>query len=213
MSGALRELPTSIGPPLVFDGEVWSIDVGNVPTLHGLSVLSLALNARLGHELPIVLLGDTGAAALPTPLAAALRIDEKTPSWQAKIVALAHRQKRVPAGPYRIGMNAHEKFGQWFEVGPANGVWEGAMLGVAGAAIDFHAVGPKGELPEKTVLEFATKDMKLALGADEYTAWSVQNVIDAEHSYFVRVKGAPASLLFGPLAQGDEAEVFVLKTG
>lgn len=44
MSGALRELPTSIGPPLVFDGEVWSIDVGNVPTLHGLSVLSRALS-------------------------------------------------------------------------------------------------------------------------------------------------------------------------
>lgn len=44
MSGSLRELPTSIGPPLVFDGEVWSIDVGNVPTLHGLSVLSRALS-------------------------------------------------------------------------------------------------------------------------------------------------------------------------
>ena len=44
MSGALRELPTSIGPPLVFDGEVWWMDVGNVPTLHGLSVLSRALS-------------------------------------------------------------------------------------------------------------------------------------------------------------------------
>lgn len=43
MSGSIRELPTSIGPPLVFDGEVWSIDVGSVPTLHGLSVLSRAL--------------------------------------------------------------------------------------------------------------------------------------------------------------------------
>ncbi|MEY4829776.1 MAG: hypothetical protein RLZZ562_1572, partial [Planctomycetota bacterium] len=44
MSGSIRELPTSIGPPLRFDGEVWSIDVGNVPTLHGLSVLSRALS-------------------------------------------------------------------------------------------------------------------------------------------------------------------------
>lgn len=43
MSGNQRELKTSIGPPLVFDGEVWSIDVGSVPTLHGLSVLSRAL--------------------------------------------------------------------------------------------------------------------------------------------------------------------------
>ena len=43
MSGNRRELPTSIGPPLVFDGTVWSIDVGSVPTLHGLSVLSRAL--------------------------------------------------------------------------------------------------------------------------------------------------------------------------
>jgi len=44
MSGSIRELPTSIGPPLQFDGEVWSIDVRHVPTLHGLSVLSRALS-------------------------------------------------------------------------------------------------------------------------------------------------------------------------
>ena len=44
MSGSIRELPTSIGPPLRFDGEVWSIDVSEVPTLHGLSVLSRALS-------------------------------------------------------------------------------------------------------------------------------------------------------------------------
>lgn len=44
MSGKQRELPTSIGPPLVFDGDAWSLDVGNVPTLSGLSVLSRALS-------------------------------------------------------------------------------------------------------------------------------------------------------------------------
>ncbi len=43
MSGGARELPTSIGPPLVCADGVWSIAVDAVPSLHGLSVLSRAL--------------------------------------------------------------------------------------------------------------------------------------------------------------------------
>jgi hypothetical protein len=187
---------------------------------YGLNALAIAATGRSGRELPIAWIGATGAAAdarpaLPTALAGALIIDEKTPSWQAKVVAMAHRTRKAPSAPYRISLHAHSRFGQWYEVGPMSGpaseTWSGAMFGVAGADIDFHGVGPKGDLPEKAVLEYPQKDIKLALGEREYTAWAVQNTIGPDQSYFVRVKGAPTSLLFGPVAQGDDAEVFVLQ--
>ena len=186
-------------------------EIATASIRYGLSALALVVGGRHGADFPIALMGTPGAAALPTPLAGALQITEATPSWQAKLVALANRQRKPSAAPYRINLYANTQFGQWFEVGPATGSWAGAMFGVqGGGVIDFHAVGPKGVLPEKTVLNFAQKDMKLALGDKEYVAWAVQNEIGADQSYYVRVKGAPGSILFSPLAQGDDAEAFVL---
>jgi len=178
---------------------------------YGLNALAIALNGRTGTDMPIVWIGAAGTEPLPTVFGAALKVDDKTPSWQAKVVAMAHRTRKAPAAPYRISMHAHSRFGQWYEVGPVGDTWAGVMFGVAGAQIDFHGVGPKGDLPEKAVLEYPQKDMKLALGDTEYTAWAVQNVVDPGQSYFVRVRGSPTSLLFGPLAQGDDAEVYVLR--
>jgi hypothetical protein len=44
------------------------------------------------------------------------------------------------------------------------------MFGVSGAATLTHqAVGPKEELPSRTVLEYPLKDMKLTAGDHEYT--------------------------------------------
>lgn len=188
-----------------------AIEAAKPSVRYGLAALACAVNARAGFDLPIAWIGDDDPATLPTPLRGAVKIDGKTASWQAKVVAMAHRSKKPSAAPYRINLHAHTRFGQWFEVGPAEGTWPGAMFGVAGATIDFHAVGPKGDLPEKTVLEFPQKDMKIALGAAEYTAWAVQNPIGPDQSYFVRVKGSPTSVLFGQLAQDDDAEAFVLK--
>ncbi len=177
----------------------------------GLSAMALAINGRAGGELPIVLWGAHEAAALPTPLRGALQLTEATPSWQAKIVALASRPRRASAAPYRINVHANVQFGLWFEVGPATGAWEGAMFGVAeGGGINFHAVGPKGTLPDRTTLNYPQKDIKLALADKEYVAWAAQNPLTADQSYFVRVTGAPASILFSQVAQGDDAEAFVL---
>jgi len=38
----------------------------------------------------------------------------------------------------------------------------------------------------------------------------VKNPLDAASSYYVRVQGEPESILLGPLAEGDDAEVYVL---
>ena len=54
------------------------------------------------------------------------------------------------------------------------------------------------------------KGLKLALGEKDCTAWAVKNPLDRASSYYVRVQGEPESILLGPLAEGDDAEVYVL---
>ena len=178
---------------------------------YGLNALAAVVNARAGREFPTAWWGVHEVEAMPTLLRGALRLTEATPAWQAKLVALAHKSGKAPSAPYRFGVHANTQYGQWFEIGPASGSWAGVMLGVQGGTIDFHAVGPKGELPQKSVLNFAQKDLKLEVGGREYVAWACQNELDADSSYYVRVKGSPDSVLLGPMAQGDDAEAFVLR--
>jgi hypothetical protein len=84
------------------------------------------------------------------------------------------------------------------------------MFGVAGAEITFHAVGPTGSLPPKTVLNYPMQGLKLEMGGKEYLAWAAQNELNAETSYFVKVEGYPESILFGPYSTEQEANVFVV---
>jgi hypothetical protein len=178
---------------------------------YGLNALAAVVNARAGREFPTAWWGAQDNDAVPTLLRGAVKLGEATPAWQAKLVALAHKSAKGAAAPYRIGMHANAQFGQWFEIGPVEGTWQGVMFGIHGGSIDFHAVGPKGELPQKTVLEFAQKDMKVAVGDKEFLAWACQNTLDPGHSYYVRVKGMPETVLFCPLASGDDTEAFVLR--
>jgi hypothetical protein len=85
------------------------------------------------------------------------------------------------------------------------------MFGVAGAEIAFHAVGPKGSLPTQSSLRYPLKGIKLNLGGKEYIAWAVQNEIPSDISYFVKLEGFPESILFGPYATEEEADVFVVQ--
>ena len=78
------------------------------------------------------------------------------------------------------------------------------------AEIAFHGVGPKSSLPSKSVLNYPVEGLKLNLGNKEYTAWAVQNELDPDTSYFVKVKGFPESILFGPYSSEEDAEVFVV---
>jgi hypothetical protein len=106
---------------------------------------------------------------------------------------------------------ANERIGQWFEVRPTQSTWPGVMFGVAGAKILFHAVGPKGQLPSKTVLNYPMEGLKLEMGEKEYIAWATQNELNAETSYYVKVEGFPDSILFGPYSSEESADVFTLK--
>lgn len=180
---------------------------------YGLSLMAAALRQARGASFPVALLWNTKPSALPPLLQDALNLEESAASWQAKIVARANVPPKVMAPDHRLDVHGDERLGQWFEIGPRNDSWVGAVFGVAGmeSEIDFQAVGASGSLPEKTVLEFAQQGLQLQAGSYEFTAWAVRNRIDASCSYFARVKGCPSAILFMPYAEDGEADATVIR--
>jgi hypothetical protein len=147
---------------------------------------------------------------LPTALKAALVLSPSDATYGAKLVARVHAPMKHALPEYRFDVYGNPHIGQWFEVGPREGLWRGAMLGVSGAEISFHGVGLKGSLPSRSVLNYPMKGLKVNLGDKEYVAWAVQNELDARNSYFVKVDGCPGSILLGPYSSDQEAEVHVV---
>ena len=182
---------------------------------YGLSLLAITVQAKRGLSFPILILLEgkepLPAESLPTPLKGADLLSSSDPGMPAKLVAKVHSPvKEVPV-EYRLDVYGTPQIGQWFEVGPTKDAWPGAIFGVAGAEITFHAVGPKGTLPSQSTLNYPLKGLKLNLGGKEYTAWAAQNPLDPKTSYFVQVKGPPSGLLFGAYSQDEEAELYVIK--
>lgn len=180
---------------------------------YGLSLMAAALRQARGASFPVVVLWNMAPAGLPPLLQDALNLEETTPSWQAKIVARANVPPKAAAPDYRLDVLGDERLGQWFEIGPRSGSWDGVVFGIAGAdaEIDFQAVGAAGSLPEKTVLEFAQQGLQLQAAESEFQAWAVRNRIEAGTSYYARVKGCPEAILFMPYADDSEAEAVVIR--
>lgn len=187
-----------------------------VPSIrYGLSLLSITIQANKGLSFPMVILLREGAPpaaeSLPTSLKSVEFLSLADASLPAKVVAKVHAASPAIVPEYRLDVYGNAQIGQWFEVGPTQATWSGAMFGISEGEITFHAVGRKGILPEHAVLNYPLKGIKLSLGGKEYIAWAAQNQINSQTSYFVKVKGFPDSILFGPYAQEEEAEVYVVK--
>jgi len=200
------------------DTALWIIlssdkEIASESIRYGLSMLSLSIQAVRGHGFPIIFLHDgkiPSIDSLPTPFQGAEIFTVDNPAIGAKLVAKANMPlPKVPA-EYRLDIYAIPQLGLWFEVGPFESSWKGVMFGVCGGEIDAHGAGPEGKLPDKAVLEYPMQGLKLTVGGEEYVAWAVQNRLDAGSSYYVRVQGEPKSILFGPLAEGDDAEVYTI---
>lgn len=211
-----------MGPrPALLDPEValWIVagtkqDLSDPNIRFGLSLLSLTVQASRGHGFPILLVyaGEAPTTAdLPTPLKHA-EIVAADSSFGPKLVARANIPFKPTPVDYRIDVYGIPGLGIWLEVGPAKETWKGIMCGVSNGDIDAHGVAPKGSLPTgKMVINYAMKGIKLNLGDKPYIAWAVQNEIDQNTSYFVRIKEQPDSIVFGPFSPQGDAEVFVLK--
>jgi hypothetical protein len=182
---------------------------------YGLSALTTTVQAQRGLHFPIVILQTRGellsSDQLSTPLRGANVISFSDAGLGPKLVAKIHTPAKPISTEYYIDIIANEQIGQWFELRPTQTNWPGVMFGVAEADIAFHAVGPKGRLPEKTVLNYPMKGLKLNMGEKEYLAWATQNELDPETSYFIKVDGNPASIIFGPYSEAETTDVFAVK--
>ena len=185
------------------------------PIRYGLSLLALTLQAKRGVSFPMLILLTEGAAPtaemLPTPLRGSDFLSLTDPAMAAKLVVKVNTPVKEIVSEYRLDTYGNPHIGQWIEVGPSQTTWPGAMFGVSGAEITFHAVGPKGSLPTQSSLRYPLKGIKLNLGGKEYAAWAVQNEMNADTSYFVKLEGFPDSILFGPYSTEEEADVFVVQ--
>jgi len=186
------------------------------PTIrYGLSLLAITVQANRGLSFPIIVLLTEGtppaAADLPTSLKSVEFLSLADTALPAKLVAKVHAPSPPISSEYRLDVYGNAQIGQWFEIGPTQATWSGAMFGISVGEITFHAVGQKGFLPERAVLNYPLKGIKLNLGEKEFVAWAVQNEINSQSSYFVKVKGFPDAILFGPYAQGEETEVYVVR--
>ncbi|WP_213307576.1 hypothetical protein [Paraburkholderia sacchari] len=182
---------------------------------YGLSLFAASLREARGLGFPVVLSAPSGgidADAVPALLENATTLAENNPAWPAKIVARANVAKASEAQDYRLEVVGEEQLGQWFAIGPREGEWAGVVFGVQGseAKIDFQAVGPRGALPEKTVLEYAQEGLTLQVGERAFTAWAVRNRLGPHDAYYARVKGEPESILFLPYTEDNEADATIL---
>ena len=180
-------------------------------------MLAIIARAKRDFNFPVVILQTHGsllsADQLPTPLKGADIFLSSDSGLGAKLVAKAHQTSKQTSHEYFIDIYGNEQIGQWFEIRPFSSTWSGAMFGVYGGIIAFHGVGPAGKLPNKSVLNHPMKGLQLSLREKEYIAWAVQNELNAETSYFVKIDGFPESILFGPFPteEADEADVHVIE--
>ncbi len=180
----------------------------------GLALAAAMAQGIRGHRFPIVAVGLDflpDAETLPTPLAGAVCLDGSRPAWGIKIGPGLKRFAGAAAPEYRFAVTAEPHIGLWLEVGPRVGEWAGAMFGVSGggATLTQQAVGPKEELPSKTVLEYPMNGIELTAGGRSYTACAANNRIDESTSYYVKIDGTPERILFGAHPDSD-GEVYVL---
>lgn len=183
---------------------------------YGLSLMASALREQRGAQFPVMTLWNSAppaSGALPQLMQRADVLQESTTAWAAKIVAKASMAGKAQPVSYRLNVLGDERLGQWFEIGPTDGVWDGVVFGVMGAntEITFQAVGPKGVLPEKSTLEFAQEGLQVKVGERDFTAWAVRNTLAAADSYFARVKGCPEAVLFMPYSEAGDSSADVVE--
>lgn len=181
-------------------------------TRYGLSLLALCVQAERGEGFPIVILQTDeeaiGAEDLPTPLRRAVVLPADGAGTPAKLVAKAHAKTPEFQSAYRFDMVGDPQLGQWFEVRPTRDSWPGIIFGIDDGEIKFQAVGPSGELPKTSTLNYPMQGLEIDYCETKFTAWAVRNELSIDTSYFVKVDGAPGALLFGPFSEESETEMY-----
>ena len=177
---------------------------------YGLSSAVARMNTRTGAARVFLIGIDTAPApaSLPTLLRRAHVLSAARERWGAVVAATLFKPIKPGSADFRLAITGPPEIGQWFEVGPAEGIWEGAWFGVdTGATIDAHGVGPAGDIPRKTTLEYAVAGVQAQSGELAMTANGVRNTLDTQTSYFVRVTGQPERIVFGAYPQQQDPDM------
>jgi len=186
----------------------------NKAVLRGLSALAIMVQTKRKTLLPTLILHENFSleqVMLPTSLVNARVLPLTSSSLGAKVSAMLNTPFSGNKADYYIDFHPLNELGLWLEVGPYNEGWPGVILGVNNGEINFQAVGSRGTLPEKCVLEYAQQGLEIAHSSGKFTAWGVQNSIDVNTSYFVRISEIPEKLLFTSYTQSDETEAYILR--
>jgi hypothetical protein len=133
-------------------------------------------------------------------------------TWPAKVVARLNVARKL-SWPIKLEMYAQEKLGVWFAVNPQPGsTTHGCVVGVNGndADLSFHAVGPAGRLPERSINEYELKGIEFDIDTQHFKAWAVQNTIGPEDAYYVRLESEPDSIAVGALPGGEIVDLNLL---
>jgi hypothetical protein len=133
-------------------------------------------------------------------------------TWPAKVIARLHAPRKLN-WPFKVNMFAQEKLGVWLSINPKPGSsMHGCMLGVSGnnADISFHAVGPDGRLPERSVNEYELKGIEFDFDDKHFKAWALQNTLSSEDAYYVRLEGEPDVIAVGELPGGEIGDLKLL---
>jgi hypothetical protein len=191
---------------------------------YGLNLIAANLRSALGPNFPMVVLRVDAAGtvlparpALPAQLRNALVL-KAGDAWPARLVAYMHRTHAVAGqAPDRLSVHGNAQIGQWIELTPGAGSWQGVMFAVSGegASIDFQAIGPGGGLPETSAIAYGQSGLKLESAGRSFTGWALRNTVGAlvagpvssvsSISYYARVRGRPEALLWMPYSEDDDA--------
>jgi len=82
------------------------------------------------------------------------------------------------------------------------------IFGVNEGEIKFQAVGPSGQLPKNSTLNYPMQGLQIEFDGRTYSAWAVRNEITGESSYYVKVDGFPKSIIFGAFSEQNETEMY-----
>jgi hypothetical protein len=200
--------------------DVWIIagrkaDFTAAEVRYGLSLATATIRAKRSAPLKTIVASldePLDDLALPSLIDGVKRFGPPTAAWGAKTIAEAMRRAEPAAEPpYRLSVIANPSLGHWFEIGPRNDEsWKGALLGVDDGEITHHGVGPSAALPDHCTLEYPSQGLKVEAAGKTFNCWSVKNALEPGTSYFVRVLGSPAHLLFGEHPDADQADMWVL---
>ncbi|MGM0417348.1 MAG: hypothetical protein ACQEQS_01365 [Thermodesulfobacteriota bacterium] len=214
----IEKMEWALGLDKIKKSDLWIIcgskkTISKESVMFGLSASAIAVKAAKGDNFPVMIVSEDEITdnELPLPLKNAVVISAANSSFQAKAAAKANLPVKKTTKEYRINLIPIIGSGLWAEAGPSENSWNGILTGVSDSgSVDALGIGEKSVIPEKSVLEYPVRDMKIELNNKEFTAWGANNIITKEESAFFRIKGAPSSLIFGSFNDDNNPMVYII---